>query len=182
MLKVALQPCQVVAGTEIAPFTEMLGEGSDLLSTLTRLTHRFDVLTSGDRLNKILADLEGGAGELHGWAKENRGQTRRLIAKIEKLTDALSETMAETRVPMREMLENSSAAMAGVDSLLPELQGLTVSLRSLLEGVQAGEGSLGKLVDSDDLYDNSVATVARLDSLITEIMDNPKKYISFSIF
>jgi phospholipid/cholesterol/gamma-HCH transport system substrate-binding protein len=48
--------------------------------------------------------------------------------------------------------------------------------------VDHGEGTLGKLVRDDRVYDETRTTIAELKALIADIKANPKKYLTVKIF
>jgi len=56
------------------------------------------------------------------------------------------------------------------------------NLQQLLAGVQQGKGTLGKLTSDDKLYANVNATTASLEKLLTDLRENPKRYVQFSLF
>ena len=62
------------------------------------------------------------------------------------------------------------------------LDSLTTALNSVTRKVDRGDGSLGKLVNEDKLYQDLSASVASLRALIDDIKKNPKDYFRFSIF
>ena len=51
-----------------------------------------------------------------------------------------------------------------------------------MEKINAGEGSMGLLVNNDSLYKNLDAVAANLDRLIKDINQHPKRYVHFSLF
>ena len=57
-----------------------------------------------------------------------------------------------------------------------------VSLRTLLERIDRGEGTLGKLATDDALYVNANRAAESLASLLDDVRANPNKYINVSIF
>lgn len=65
--------------------------------------------------------------------------------------------------------------------LVSSLESCIAEFNTLLEGVNNGEGSAGRLVKEDSLYNNINATVETLQSLLEEIKANPKK-IKLSVF
>lgn len=71
---------------------------------------------------------------------------------------------------------------AGIDQIADELTGATGAFTLLLEQMNSGEGSMGKLVYSDSLYIQLQNLVAGLDSLITDLNENPQDYVHFSLF
>ena len=44
-----------------------------------------------------------------------------------------------------------------------------------------GKGTIGKLIYEDSLYQHIGQLIADLDSLVTDLTNNPKKYVSFSL-
>ncbi|MBQ1279743.1 MAG: MCE family protein, partial [Bacteroidales bacterium] len=56
------------------------------------------------------------------------------------------------------------------------------SLKNLLDGLQNESGTIGKLLTSDSLYNSITSLSSHLDSLVTKIEKDPKKYIKISIF
>ena len=62
---------------------------------------------------------------------------------------------------------------------------LSISLEHLngtLAVVNSGEGTLGKLVSDDELYNSLVESSQNLALLIDDLKKNPGKYISLSVF
>jgi phospholipid/cholesterol/gamma-HCH transport system substrate-binding protein len=47
--------------------------------------------------------------------------------------------------------------------------------------INSGSGSLAKLMNDDNLYDNLEKSTSELASLIEDIKNNPKRYVNFSI-
>jgi len=45
-----------------------------------------------------------------------------------------------------------------------------------------GDGSVGKLLKSDELYEEIRATNQALKALIQDINENPKKYLQIKVF
>ena len=87
-----------------------------------------------------------------------------------------------------------SAGSADVQTTLSNLADLTDTLKRanlaetihnfdlLLNKLQRPDGSLGKLLHSDKLHENISSLLQNLDSLVSQISQNPKKYFKFSVF
>jgi phospholipid/cholesterol/gamma-HCH transport system substrate-binding protein len=56
------------------------------------------------------------------------------------------------------------------------------NLNALLLGIQRGEGTLGKLLKDDSLYNNLTKTAEDLDKLFVDLRENPKRYVHISVF
>ena len=160
----------------------LVRQGAGLVKSLDALVARLDSLSGGGRLEKLADDIESGVAELNAWASESRVGTRDLIVSLDRLSGNLDGFVGEIRQPAGEAVAALGRAAARTDTLAVELGTLTESLTNLTARLENGEGSLGKMMASPALHDSIAVTVERLDSLIGEIMENPKKYISFERF
>ena len=77
--------------------------------------------------------------------------------------------------------------MTGVNSVVgkideSDIEGVISSFKSLLENMNDPEGTLGRLLVDDSVYDSVDSLLKDVDDLVQKIKDNPKKYIKISIF
>lgn len=68
-----------------------------------------------------------------------------------------------------------SKTVANLDTTLNNLNGI-------LAGLDQGEGSLGKLLKDEKLYDNLEVASMQLKELLQDVKLNPKRYINVSVF
>lgn len=176
------------------------GTGPSLQSVATRLGGRAeDVL---DRTARILSDstvraLRTGAGDLSGTLQELQRLVRAERETIGRLLESLNRTSDNlARATSGPEMERT---LTRLDSLTRELnrtsEGLTASsesLASILDKTDRGEGSLGKLVNDDRLYERVTAAAENLQTaseevaaLSKDIRQRPERYlegIRFSVF
>lgn len=95
-----------------------------------------------------------------------------------KLTKTVNnlETLTNNFVTLSDSLK-----MIDYNHLVMSLENCIAEFNILLEGINNGKGSAGKMMTDDSLYYNVNETVATLQSLIDEIKTNPKK-IKLSVF
>ena len=81
-------------------------------------------------------------------------------------------------------MRNARTTSANLARLSAEVDSTNRQIRSLLEGVNAGKGSLGMALRDTSLYSNARNLLGRIDSLVTDFQKNPKKYINvqFRVF
>ena len=94
--------------------------------------------------------------------KANNERIQNIISNVSLITDSLTESTLATT------LGNTEVAIS--------------ELKQILERVNQGEGSLGKLATSDSLYLNLEAATKNLEILLEDIKTNPKRYVNFSVF
>jgi len=83
---------------------------------------------------------------------------------------------------MRGALDDFETAAATLDTVARDLSKVSASLKNLMEKIEQGEGSLGKLVNEPELYDQLKQTAEEVDKLVTDIRRNPKRYLHIDIF
>jgi phospholipid/cholesterol/gamma-HCH transport system substrate-binding protein len=55
-------------------------------------------------------------------------------------------------------------------------------LNSIADGIDRGEGTMGKLLKDKELYDNLTGATEQLELLLEDLRLNPKRYMHFSLF
>jgi phospholipid/cholesterol/gamma-HCH transport system substrate-binding protein len=73
-------------------------------------------------------------------------------------------------------------ATANFQMITGEMQVASMRFNSLLTKVDSGNVSMAKLLNDPEIYDNLRKATARVDSLILDLMKNPRKYLKFSVF
>ena len=136
--------------------------------------------------------------------EENRAEFRLLLKRLNSTAGNLEKisAMLQSKSPdIETLLSNLSSISATLDSAATaingtaanaeaitaslkeaDLTGMTDSIRSLAGRLQDPDGSIGKLMSSDSLYNALTALSNDLDSLVNNIRKDPKKYIKISIF
>ena len=98
------------------------------------------------------------------------GSARRSLENIEDLSDS-SKTSIEQSI---KNLEELSVEMS---QLTRELSKTSITLNSVLEKIDRGEGSLGLLLNDQSLYVNMDSLSVNLNKLIKAIEEDPKRYL-----
>jgi len=68
------------------------------------------------------------------------------------------------------------------DTVLLQLEEISLTFKAIGEKIDRGEGTLGELVNSRDLHDELQETTREINLLIEDIKKNPRKYFSISVF
>lgn len=79
-------------------------------------------------------------------------------------------------------LKTLQGAATSVSALTADFSATTTRLDSLIEKINSGPGTAGRLMNDAGLYMDVRATLQRLDSLMADFQKNPRKYIKLSIF
>ena len=131
----------------------------------------------------------GHQGKPDGGANGNRtARTTELIAgrvdssiaagEVRQIMSDLSLAAAE----LRRSTSTISAMATKLSASQGHLDRFLVSGDSVLTKINAGQGTLGLLVNDSSLYIGSDSLVAQLRQLVTDIKANPKRYLSVRLF
>ena len=71
---------------------------------------------------------------------------------------------------------------AKVDSLVKAFTSTADNLSRMLASINAGEGSVGELMNDKELYDNLAAASGNLSALLADLKEHPARYVHFSVF
>lgn len=110
-----------------------------------------------------------------------------LTNTMEKIVDANKNEIDTTLKNLAATTDNittisDSLATLDVKAILSKYDAIAVKLDTILGAIEAGEGTAGKLINNTDVYDNINATLAELEALLSDLKENPKRYVHFSLF
>ena len=130
-------------------------------------------------VRQLLQRLNRTAGNLANISSMLQGKSPDIEALLSNLS-SISATLDSAAIAINGTAANAEAITASLKEA--DLTGMTDSIRSLAGRLQSPDGSIGKLMGSDSLYNALTALSSDLDSLVNNIRKDPKKYIKISIF
>lgn len=164
-------------GTDAIGVAEQLGTRADTVLTRVQalLSERTvgAVEASATELQTLLAEMTSLASEQRRELSALERSLRRSAADVERAVDGPELERAVSRV-------DSITAQLGVTTA--SLGRASNSLESLLGGIERGEGTLGRLANDDSLYLNLNQAAANLNLLVTDIRENPRRYLTVRVF
>lgn len=108
---------------------------------------------------------------------------QKVLSHIENITKTFSDRSEEIHLIIESLAAiTDSVAQANITHTLLMTDSVMTELSGILQKVNAGEGTLGALLNDEDLYKNLEATSKNLEKLIEDVHKNPKRYVSFPIF
>ena len=126
--------------------------------------------------------------------RQSIDQFNETTAALTTLTNALSSSVNDTDGALNNAFDAlaraSENAAAITDSLqqaplaatIRMLEHSAINLSDITNKVSAGEGTLGKLVQSDSLVNALYETNVQVQLLLQDMRINPKRYVHFSLF
>lgn len=170
---------------------------SDIFSSVTEKLNPLqakveNVIVSADSLMTGLTDI------LDVKSRENIklsiSQLNTTIANFKSASESVNELIKNNDEKLAKTLENTELMTANLsklsDTLVNSNLGLTIknieetviNLNNVLAGMESGEGSLGKLLKDDKMYNNLTNASKELEELLNEMKLHPKRFVHFSLF
>ncbi len=161
----------------------LMGSAEELSSQATMVMSSVQALLSDSTVGSVqgsAVELEELLTQLSGVVSEQRSTLRSLTESLTRSAQGLEGAAASGDVARA--VARADTAMAVLAETGANLERATASLRSLLERIDRGEGTLGRLALDDALYTNLNQAAASLAELVADVQENPRRYINLSIF
>lgn len=143
------------------------------------------LLASADSLlsPQAVSDLRATAAVLPGTAQQLQAAFTELThaaSALRRMTEELERAQAgegvgETLAEVRASANAATTALTTMDLSLH-------SLASVMDKIDRGEGSLGRLVNDTTLYDELSATLREMRELTADVKENPRRYLTVRVF
>ena len=115
------------------------------------------------------------------------GDFRTTLGSVNSLMDSSSKDLKQTIKNTKRITANLSKvtdtlANSNIGEIMRKAEITLSSVNSLLEGMDQGKGTFGKLVNDETLYNNLATMSKELEELLQEMKLNPKRFVHFSLF
>jgi ABC-type transport system involved in resistance to organic solvents, periplasmic component len=141
-------------------FNRSISSIANSLQNLEGITRQLDglVVSERNRISHIVANVESITGNL----KDNNERIAKVLVNLDSITDQVA------RANFAETITSANRAMA--------------DFQSITNRINQGEGSIGMLLNDEQLYNNLNQASKNLEELIADMKARPGKYVHFSVF
>lgn len=139
-------------------------------------------------LNKLVID------DSEEGLKRTIAELNTTIVSFNRLSNSINSLVAKNDADLSAAIKNFNTISSNLATISDDLKDVKISesmakLEATLESVNAlmadvknGNGTLGKLMTDDELYNNLEGASKQLEQLLQDFKLNPKRYVHFSLF
>ena len=136
-----------------------------------------------DNLSGTISNLNSISSSLDGVLKSERKNIEGIVTSLNGLAEMLDQnTERFDRIIGNVDAVAEQLEQAKVDSLVKAFTSTADNLSRMLASINAGEGSVGELMNDKELYDNLAAASGNLSALLADLKEHPARYVHFSVF
>ncbi len=136
-----------------------------------------------DNLSGTISNLNSISASLDGVLKSERKNIEGIVTSLNGLAEMLDQnTERFDRIIGNVDAVAEQLEQAKVDSLVKAFTSTADNLSRMLASINAGEGSVGELMNDKELYDNLAAASSNLSALLADLKEHPARYVHFSVF
>ena len=168
-------------GTIKAGLTELVNQ------KLTPLQGKIEnVMVSADSLlmnindvfdNQTKTNLKSSISSLNETILSFKNTSNSINSLIEKNKEKLDSTITSFESTSANLASlTNEMAKANLGQTITELQATIDSFKNILSSIEKGEGSMGKLMKDEGLYNNIEGATKELEELLRDIKLHPKRY------
>ncbi|MGV3761617.1 MlaD family protein [Parapedobacter sp.] len=141
-------------------FNRSINSIANSLQNLEGITRQLDglVVSERNRISHIVANVESITNNL----KENNERIGNVLANLDSITDQVA------KADFAQTITSANKAMA--------------DFQSITDRINQGQGSIGMLLNDEQLYDNLNQASKNLEELIADMKARPGRYVHFSVF
>lgn len=159
----------------IAKVTLIMDEVAQTLESVNNL-----MATNTENITNIVKNVDGVTGSVNDMLAKEKQHLEEAMASLSRFSKSLGDN-AEQVDSIIDNMNTFSSKLAEAD-IISEIETTVAQLNKVLESVNNSDGSVGKLLDDAELYDNLAQASNNLSTLLADLQANPHRYINISVF
>jgi len=171
---------ETIAGknAEVASLTKDIGDVAN------RLNQTFGNKQKEQIVNTI-SNIESATEQLEEFislnkdiiSNEDKQSLSNIISNIDDISGNLNNLLDGEKNKLSNSTDNFNSFMEKMPSISSEIDEILIDINSVVKNLNSGEGSLSKLLNNDELYDNINGLVLDARSILDDVKNNPAKYL-----
>ena len=160
-----LTPLQQKLERTVVSADSLLTSVNNLLNDSTT----YNINNTFKNLNQTMRSLKSTSGALEGIVQGNAENLNRTFDNLNAMSGNFKTV-------------SDSLKAINLGQIADDLETVVADFRGIAANLNNGEGTAGKLLNDDKVYNNLDRATKQLEELLQDIKLNPKRYVHFSVF
>lgn len=177
-----------IKGVYVQSMLESLGSkgealGDDLSSTFTELNSFLEQLNetfdegAQSSLNQTLENTSAATRQIASILDEKQGEIDRAISSGSSMMGQLDTLATDNRPRVDSLMVSLENNINELEKIRIELEGASAGLNEIIEKINTGQGTIGKMVNDPTLYNNLDSLSNELNDLVKGINEDPGRFL-----
>lgn len=177
-----LPPGTVLEGTTPITFDQAMAKLNNVADGIQNVTGSLSGQGGDTPVSRLIANLEAVSAEIRDLVQANKAQVNATVGNFErfsatladqlpKLTAQIERVMAQVDAVLAENRENLKGSMANIREMTDRVQTSVDNLNEITGKIASGEGTIGKLVNSDEAHTQLMSALNSVDSGVKSLSD-----------
>ena len=166
------------SNAEIASLTEDIGNFAKRLNETFGQKQKEQVKNTISNIETSITLLEEFiANNIDFINEEDKNNLHNLLLNINQITNNLSILIEDKSESIKSSIDQFNIVMNKLPAISTELNDAIISVKNIVNKIENGEGTISRLVQNDEFYNNINGLVTDSRKLINDVRDNPTKYL-----
>lgn len=168
-----------LAGSEME---NMLAKVTVIMDNLTQTLESVNALMAQNTasLTSIVSNVDGLTGNANEMLAKERVHLEQTLESLGKFSKSLGDNSTEIEAILGNL--NTFSGQLAQSNLVAEVESTVAKLNEVLVAMNDKNGSVGKLLNDGELYENLTEASDNLSVLLEDLKENPYRYINVSVF
>ncbi len=138
-----------------------------------------DILKDGGKedVQQTLAALSQTSREMNDFVQKRRGNLDQSIVSLQNFLMNLDTLSSGRQTQLDSLLNNLETTSRELGVISGELSGVSTELNVMMQNINQGDGTLGKLIQDSSLYDNLDSLAINLKNISRRIEEDPGHFL-----
>jgi phospholipid/cholesterol/gamma-HCH transport system substrate-binding protein len=171
---------QILEGTEGTDLNDLINSANELVKRLQKISTMIDtdlnLVRLSTTLEQTLKNIQQAAAVYEEFARENREPLYKSLKSFEASSNELRMFIRNNDERLESIIASFQRTSDKIANTLDNIDNLSTIVDTMSVYMKTGNGTLAKLVKTDEFYEELRMTNAHIDSFITDFKSNPGKY------
>jgi phospholipid/cholesterol/gamma-HCH transport system substrate-binding protein len=166
---------------------EITESGGEIAANITQSTEKINslleqmeiLIRDGGRENisSTLENLNSTSTQIDQLVSETNADIKASVSSLKSMLENLDELTSEERGDLQRMIKNLESTSVEFEEMSKTLKDVTTDLADIMQKINNGEGTLGKLVNDPSLYNNLDSMTVGINKFLHDFNDNPRHFL-----